>query len=166
MSTLLGRRAHALSLTSDLSADDLRLARSLKRRDPTYQAYMVLRIGFTAAPVLFGLDKFLDLMTNWAHYLAPWINDIAPGSAHDFMLFVGAVEIVAGAVVALKPRYGGYLVAAWLAGIVVNLLSYSGFYDIALRDFGLLLAALALARLATVWDPPIAFLGRRKRAGS
>jgi uncharacterized membrane protein YphA (DoxX/SURF4 family) len=120
--------------------------------DPRYQAFTILRVGFAVAPILFGLDKFFEVLVDWPIYLAPWINDIAPGSAQDFMYFVGAVEIVAGLVVAVKPRYGAYLVAAWLGGIIVNLLTYSGYYDIALRDFGLLLGALALARLATVYD--------------
>jgi hypothetical protein len=96
-------------------------------------------------------------MVDWPIYLAPWINDIAPGSGQDFMYVVGAVEILAGVIVALKPRYGAYVVAAWLAGIVINLLTASGFYDIALRDFGLMLAALTLARLASVYDPPLHF---------
>jgi hypothetical protein len=91
--------------------------------------------------------------------VAPWINDIAPGSAGDFMYFVGGVEILAGLVVALKPRYGAYLVAGWLGGIIVNLLTHSGYYDIALRDFGLLIGAVALGRLAAVYDPPLR-LGR------
>jgi uncharacterized membrane protein YphA (DoxX/SURF4 family) len=129
-------------------------------RDPRYQAFALLRIAFTVAPIAFGLDKFFNLLVHWPKYLAPWINDIAPGSAQQFMYFVGAIEIVAGVLVALKPRYGAYVVAAWLAGIVVNLLTYSGFYDIALRDFGLMLGALTLARLAAVYDPP---LGARKR---
>jgi uncharacterized membrane protein YphA (DoxX/SURF4 family) len=120
--------------------------------DPRYQAFSILRLGFAVAPILFGLDKFFEVLVDWPIYLAPWINDIAPGSAQDFMYFVGVVEIVAGLVVAVKPRYGAYLVAAWLAGIIVNLLTHSGYYDIALRDFGLLLGALALARLAAVYD--------------
>ena len=120
--------------------------------DPRYQAFSILRVGFAVAPILFGLDKFFEVLVDWPIYLAPWINDIAPGSAQDFMYFVGAVEIVAGLVVAVKPRYGAYLVAAWLGGIIVNLLTHSGYYDIALRDFGLLLGALALARLAAVYD--------------
>jgi hypothetical protein len=91
--------------------------------------------------------------------VAPWINDIAPGSAGDFMYFVGGVEILAGLVVALKPRYGAYLVSGWLGGIIVNLLTHSGYYDIALRDFGLLIGAVALGRLAAVYDPPLR-LGR------
>jgi uncharacterized membrane protein YphA (DoxX/SURF4 family) len=119
-----------------------------------YQAFLLLRLAFTVAPILFGLDKFFDVMVDWDRYLAPWIDDIVPGSANDAMYAVGAVEIVAGLVVALKPRYGAPLVAAWLAGIVFNLLTYSGYYDIALRDFGLMLAALTLTRLAWEFDRP------------
>jgi uncharacterized membrane protein YphA (DoxX/SURF4 family) len=124
------------------------------KSDPAYQAFWLLRIAFTAAPILFGLDKFFDVLVDWEIYLAPWINDIVPGSATDAMYAVGVIEIVAGLAVALKPRYGAYLVAAWLAGIIVNLLTVSGYYDIALRDFGLLLAALTLGRLASRYDPP------------
>jgi hypothetical protein len=123
--------------------------------DARYQAFTLMRVAFTVAPIAFGLDKFFNVMVDWPIYLAPWINDIAPGSGQDFMYFVGATEIVAGVLVALKPRYGAYVVAAWLAGIVLNLLTHSGFYDVALRDFGLMLAALALARLASVYDPPL-----------
>jgi hypothetical protein len=122
--------------------------------DARYQAFMLMRLTFTVAPIAFGLDKFWNQMVYWPKYLAPWINTIAPGNAQEFMYFVGAVEIVAGVVVLLKPRYGAYLVAAWLAGIVTNLFSYPGWYDIAVRDFGLMLAALTLARLASVYDPP------------
>ncbi len=124
-------------------------------RDARFQAYALLRTGFAAAPILFGLDKFFEVLVDWPIYLAPWVNDIAPGSAQDFMYVVGGVEILAGLAVAWKPRYGAYLVAAWLGGIIVNLLSHSGYYDIALRDFGLLIGALALARLAAVYDPPL-----------
>jgi uncharacterized membrane protein YphA (DoxX/SURF4 family) len=134
-------------------------ARSESWRDPRFQAYLLLRIGFAAAPVLFGLDKFLNVMVDWPQYLAPWLNDIVPGSGQDFMYVTGAVEILAGLAVAVKPRYGAYLVAGWLAGIIVNLLSYSGWYDIALRDFGLLLGALALARLASTYDRPLRRVG-------
>jgi len=119
--------------------------------DPVYQAFWLLRIGFTVAPIAFGVDKFLHLLTNWDRYLAPAVDDLVPGTAHQAMYAVGVVEIVAGIVVALAPRFGGYLVAAWLAGIIVNLLLIPGFYDVALRDFGLLLAALTLARLATAF---------------
>lgn len=121
--------------------------------DPAFQAFALLRIGFTVAPILFGLDKFLDWLVDWRVYLAPEFNDLIPGNAHQAMLIVGAVEIVAGIVVALRPKFGGYLVAAWLAGIIVNLLLQADFYDIALRDFGLLLGALTLARLAAAHEP-------------
>ncbi|MFF3323592.1 hypothetical protein [Streptomyces sp. NPDC002889] len=116
--------------------------------DPGHQAFLCLRIVFTVAPILFGLDKFANLLVDWPGYLAPWIDGIVPGSAQAAMYAVGVIEIVAGLVVAIAPRFGGWLVAGWLAGIIVNLLSIPGHYDIALRDFGLLVAAVALARLA------------------
>ena len=125
------------------------------RSDPAYQGYLLLRIGFAVAPIVFGIDKFFNVLVNWEQYLAPWINALVPGSASAAMSAVGVVEIAAGFAVALKPRYGAYLVAAWLAGIIVNLLTYPGYYDIALRDFGLMLAALTLARLASLFDPPV-----------
>jgi uncharacterized membrane protein YphA (DoxX/SURF4 family) len=131
-----------------------RVAEAVKA-DPRWQAYMLLRLGFTAAPIAFGIDKFFNGMVFWPQYLAPWINHIVPGSAQDFMYFVGVVEIVAGLVVLVKPRYGAYLVALWLAGIVTNLFSFPGWYDIAVRDFGLMLGALTLGRLASVYDPPL-----------
>jgi uncharacterized membrane protein YphA (DoxX/SURF4 family) len=130
-------------------------ASGLPWHDARFQAYALLRVGFAVAPILFGLDKFANVLVDWPQYLAPWVNDIAPGSAQSFMYVVGVVEIVAGLAVALKPRYGAYLVAGWLAGIIVNLLTLSGYYDIALRDFGLLLGALTLGRLASVYDPPL-----------
>jgi hypothetical protein len=123
--------------------------------DVGYQAFLMLRVAFTVAPIAFGLDKFFNVLVDWPIYLAPWVNDLMPGSGQDFMYFVGAVEILAGVVVAIKPRYGAPLVAAWLAGIIVNLLTIPDYYDIALRDFGLLLGALTLARLALVYDPPL-----------
>ncbi|HEU0318487.1 MAG TPA: hypothetical protein VFR49_14215, partial [Solirubrobacteraceae bacterium] len=116
----------------------------LLRREPGYQAFMLLRLTFTVAPIAFGLDKFFNVMVDWEQYLAPWINDIVPGNASDAMHLVGVVEIAAGLLVAIRPRYGAPLVAAWLAGIILNLLTYSGYYDIALRDFGLMLGALTL----------------------
>jgi len=119
--------------------------------DPTFQAFWLLRIGFTVAPILFGIDKYFHVLTNWDLYLAPRLDRIVPGTAHQAMYVVGIIEIVAGLSVLLMPRFGGYIVAAWLAGIIVNLLLIPGFYDIALRDFGLLLAALTLARLATAF---------------
>jgi hypothetical protein len=119
-----------------------------RRTDGARLAFQLLRTLFTVAPVLFGLDKFTNLMTDWEDYLAPWINDIVPGSAHDAMLIVGVIEIVAGVVVAVMPRFGGPLVALWLAGIIVNLLTLGDYYDVALRDFGLMVSALALTALA------------------
>jgi len=124
----------------------------LAQREPGYQAYLMLRLAFTVAPIAFGLDKFFNILTSWPHYLAPWVNNLMPGSAQDFMHVVGVVEIAAGIVVAVRPRYGAPLVAAWLGGIILNLLTYSGFYDVALRDFGLMLGALTLARLAWAYD--------------
>lgn len=115
---------------------------------PVTQAFWLLRIGFAVAPILFGLDKFAHVLVDWDVYLAPEFTDLLNAEAHTLMYAVGAIEIVAGLVVALRPRFGGYLVAAWLAGIIVNLLLIGDFYDIALRDFGLLLGALTLARLA------------------
>jgi uncharacterized membrane protein YphA (DoxX/SURF4 family) len=123
------------------------------RSDPAYQAFLMLRTVFTVAPILFGLDKFTNLLTDWPNYLAPWINDIVPGSGQDAMYAVGIIEIIAGVAVALIPRFGGLLVAAWLAGIILNLLTIPDFYDVALRDFGLLVAALALSRLAVKYSP-------------
>jgi hypothetical protein len=105
------------------------------------------------APIVFGLDKFANVLTDWPHYLAPWINDLIPGTAQQAMYAVGVVEVLAGVAVALLPRYGGLLVAAWLAGIIVNLLSIPDYYDVALRDFGLLVSALALSLLATEQSP-------------
>jgi hypothetical protein len=123
------------------------------RDNPAYQAYLVLRSGFVVAPILFGLDKFTNLLTEWTAYLAPAIDRLVPGSAASAMLAVGVVEVAAGLVVAFRPKVGGYLVAAWLAGIIGNLLLLGDHYDVALRDFGLLLAALALARLAIAFQP-------------
>lgn len=120
------------------------------KADPATQAFLLLWVGFGIAPILFGLDKFAEAMiSDWPKYLAPEFNDIIPGSAQDAMYAVGAIEIVAGLVVFAAPRFGGLLVAAWLAGIIVSLLLTGGYADIALRDFGLLIGALALSRLAT-----------------
>ena len=133
----------------------------LASADPAYQSYLLLRIGFTVAPIAFGVDKFANVMTHWTKYLASWVTDLLPGNAHQIMHAVGVVEIAAGLLVAIKPRYGAYVAAAWLASIVVNLLTFSGWYDVALRDFGLMLGALTLARLASKYDPPL----RARRAG-
>jgi hypothetical protein len=128
------------------------------RDDAGYQAFMLLRVAFTVAPIAFGLDKFFNVMTDWPQYLAPWVDDLLPGSGQDLMYLVGGVEILAGVLVAVRPRLGAPLVAAWLAGIIIDLLTLPGFYDIALRDFGLLLGALTLTRLAMAYDRPF---GRR-----
>jgi DoxX len=129
--------------------------------EPARQAFLLLRTVFTVAPIVFGLDKFANVLTDWPQYLAPWIDDIVPGTAQQAMYAVGVVEVLAGVLVAVLPRIGAWVVAAWLAGIIVNLLTIPGFYDIALRDFGLLVGALALARLAAQYAP-----ARRTGAGS
>jgi len=137
--TLLGRAQHVVP----------------EQRVPAaaHQVFLVLRIGFTALPILFGLDKFANVLTDWSKYLAPQIDSIVPGTAHQAMLAVGVVEIVAGLVVAVLPRFGGPLVAVWLAGIILNLILIGGYGDVALRDFGLLVAALGLTRLAWAYHP-------------
>jgi uncharacterized membrane protein YphA (DoxX/SURF4 family) len=144
----------AIALPTPASGGVLHSTLERFRADPAYQGYTLLRIGFAVLPIVFGIDKFANVLVDWEKYLAPWINDIVPGSATSAMYAVGVVEILAGLAVLLKPRYGAYLVAAWLGGIVVNLLTFSGYYDIALRDFGLMLAALTIARLAAKFDPP------------
>jgi hypothetical protein len=132
------------------------VAESSWRTNPVAQAFWLLRLGFTVAPIAFGLDKFAHVLVNWDRYLAPEFADVLPWTTHELMYAVGAIEIVAGLVVALRPRFGGYLVAAWLGGIIVNLLMQGDYYDIALRDFGLLLGALTLARLASAVRPELA----------
>ena len=116
--------------------------------DRARQAFRILQVGFIVAPILFGLDKFVEVLVDWDRYLAPAVTDALPVSGHSLMLAVGVIEIAAGVLVALRPRIGGYVVAAWLWAIIVNLLVAGDFYDIALRDFGLSLGALALAKLA------------------
>lgn len=155
MATVLPQRSAGLSGTGDV------LARV--RQDPAYQAFWLLRIGFTVAPIVFGLDKFFHLLVDWDIYLAPRLSDLIPGTTHQAMYLVGVIEIVAGIAVALVPRLGAYVVALWLLGIIVNLLLIPDFYDIALRDFGLLLAALTLARLASIYAPVPSFLRKSDR---
>jgi hypothetical protein len=123
---------------------------SIAKDRPAYQAYVILYAGFIALPILAGADKFFHFLVNWDQYLAPAFAGLLPASVtpHMFMLAVGVVEIVAGLVVAAKPGIGAYVVALWLWGIIVNLLMIPGYYDVALRDFGLSLGALALARLS------------------
>jgi hypothetical protein len=115
---------------------------------PAYQAYQILYIGFIVAPFLAGLDKFTNFLVNWVQYLAPAVGRLLPITGHTLMLLVGIVEMAAAVLVAVRPRIGAYVVAAWLLGIIVNLLLIPGYFDVALRDFGLALAALALARLS------------------
>ena len=136
--------AHAVSTGNAESA-----GRSLPAlgSEPVYQAWTLLHIGFVVAPIVAGFDKFFGLLVNWDQYLAPAIAHLTP-LGNNLMVVVGVVEIVAGVVVALRPRFGGYLVTIWLWAIIVNLLLIPGYYDIALRDFGLSLGALALARLS------------------
>src|SRR3954452_1125509 len=126
------------------------------RSNPVTQAFALLRTAFTVAPILFGIDKFANVLTDdWTRYLSSDFNSLLPGSAADAMHIVGVIEIVAGLLVAIAPRFGGLLVAAWLGGIIVNLLLVGGYGDIAMRDFGLLLGALALSRLASAFAPPL-----------
>ena len=115
---------------------------------PDRQAFFLLRTVFTVAPILFGLDKFTNILTHWTIYLAPVATSVVPVTPQTFMYIVGVVEIIAGIAVALRPRSGSLLVAVWLVGIIINLLVLGGFYDVALRDFGLFVAALALNRLS------------------
>ena len=118
------------------------------RTVPAYQAYQILHAGFVIAPILAGIDKFLDVLTNWNAYLAPRIANLSPVGGHGLMQVVGVIEIIAGLLVAFRPRIGAYVVMGWLLAIILNLLLIPGFFDIALRDFGLALGALALARLS------------------
>lgn len=120
--------------------------------DPAYQAFLILRSAFTIAPIVFGADKFFHLLVNWDRYLAPTIANLSPFGVHQTMYAVGGIEIAAGVVVAVAPRTGAPIVSLWLLGIIANLLLIPGYYDVALRDFGLLLAAVALWRLATAYS--------------
>lgn len=140
-------QAHAETLARDTRTEP-------EAHSPSFQAYQILHLGFVAAPLLAGLDKFLGLLTSWEKYLAPPFARLSPLSPHGTMLVVGVVEIAAAVIVALKPRVGAYVVAAWLAGIILDLLVLGGYNDVALRDFGLALGALALARLSVTYDRP------------
>jgi len=124
-------------------------------RRPAYQAYRVLHLGFIVAPILAGVDKFFDWMVPWTKYLARPIESLLPVSGQTFMYGVGVIEIAAGLLVAVMPRVGAWVVAAWLGGIIVNLLLPPGYYDIALRDFGLMLGAIALGLLAREYNRPV-----------
>ncbi len=135
-------------MTHTTNGTDRATSTSTAPNTGAHQAFVLLRTVFTVAPIAFGLDKFFGLLTDWEDYLAPWINDLVPGTAHEVMLLVGVIEIVAGVAVAVAPRFGGLLVAAWLGGIILNLVTMGEYFDVALRDFGLLVAALALSLLA------------------
>ena len=115
---------------------------------PAYQAYQILHLGFTVAPIVAGLDKFFNLLVNWEQYLPPFVTNLTGGHGHEVMIAVGIIEIIAGIGVFIKPKIFAYVVSAWLLLIIVNLLMIPGYYDVALRDFGLALGALALARLS------------------
>ncbi|MGH3002556.1 MAG: DoxX family membrane protein [Gaiellaceae bacterium] len=155
-----------LSLEREANDGVVPLVRPARWSDPSYQAYTLLRVAFVALPLAMGIDKYFNSMVYWPQYLAGWINNIIPGTAQQMMYGVGAVEILAGVLVALKPRYASYVVGAWLLGIVVNLFSSgNGFYDVGARDLVLMAAAFALACLARKWDPPLA-LERRLHRGS
>ena len=119
-----------------------------ERSQPAWQAYKILHIGFTAAPVLAGLDKFFHLLCNWDQYLAPWIAQLSPIGGHALMLVAGVVEFLAGMLVAVKPKIGAPIVGLWLCLIIVNLITVGTYLDVALRDLGLALAAFALWRLS------------------
>ena len=135
-----------------LSDSPVRESTATVAADRGYQAYQILRFAFTVAPIIAGVDKFLGLLVNWDQYLPPMVNNILGGAGHQFMYVVGAIEIVAGVGVFLKPKLFAYVVAAWLLAIIVNLLLIPGFYDVALRDLGLALGALALGRLSKTYS--------------
>jgi hypothetical protein len=120
-------------------------------RNPSLQAFWALRVGFTVAPILAGLDKFFHWLVDWDQYVAPGIANLFGGNAHALMLVVGVIEIVAGIGVAIRPRIFAYVVSAWLLGIIANLLMIPGYYDVALRDLGLAIGALALGRLSETY---------------
>jgi hypothetical protein len=132
--------------------DEMHDLATITHVEPARQAFLMLWGVFVVAPILFGVDKFAGVLTSdWEGYLATWVDDLVPGTATDAMYAVGVVEIAAGLLVLAMPRIGGYVVALWLAAIIVNLVSTGEYYDIALRDFGLMVAALALARLAATF---------------
>ena len=120
--------------------------------EPGYRAYQILHIGFTVAPLVAGLDKFFNLLVNWEQYLPPLASNLVGGYGHELMMVVGVIEIIAGLGVFFKPKVFAYVVSAWLLLIIVNLLMIPGYYDVALRDFGLALAALALGSLSSKFD--------------
>ena len=141
--------AQSLTGSAEGAFPDRTQTRSTLQTTPAYQAYQILHFAFIVAPIFAGVDKFLHLLTNWDMYLAPTVAHLSPIGGHGLMLVVGVIEIIAGGLVAFKPRIGAYVVMAWLLAIIINLLLVPGYFDIALRDFGLALGALALARLSS-----------------
>jgi hypothetical protein len=141
--------AQAISRSAEVTSFN---RESISASKPSYQAYQILHLGFTVAPIVAGLDKFFNLLVNWEQYLPAFVKNMTGGHGHELMLAVGVIEIVAGLGVAFKPRLFAYVVAAWLLLIVANLLMIPGYFDVALRDFGLALGALALARLSQEYD--------------
>jgi hypothetical protein len=141
--------AQAIPRSADVTLLD---TESISASKPSYQAYQILHLGFTVAPIVAGLDKFFNLLVNWEQYLPAFVKNMTGGHGHELMLAVGVIEIIAGLGVAFKPRLFAYVVAAWLLLIVANLLMIPGYFDVALRDFGLSLGALALARLSQEYD--------------
>jgi uncharacterized membrane protein YphA (DoxX/SURF4 family) len=140
-------------MTQTATAETQNIPRVAKTEGPlAKQAYRILQLGFVVAPIVSGLDKFTHFLVNWDQYLAPLVNNLLGGHGHEFMLAVGVIEVIAGIGVIIKPRIFAYVVAAWLLGIVVNLLLTGQYFDVALRDFGLSLGALALARLSQEFD--------------
>lgn len=139
--------AQTASAVTGVIATDQQLARS-----PAYQAWWILRLGFTVAPILAGLDKFFNILVDWEKYIAPPASSLVGGNGHAFMMVVGVIEIIAGIGVALRPRIFSYVVAAWLLGIIANLLLIPGYFDVALRDLGLAIGAFALGRLSSEYD--------------
>jgi hypothetical protein len=128
-------------------------ATSVRVSSPSYQAYQILHIAYTVAPIVAGLDKFFHFLVDWEIYLSPTVPKTLGITAHSFMLGVGAIEVIAGLIVAAVPRIGGWIVGLWLCGIIVNLLTIPAYFDVALRDFGLALGAFALARLSEEYSP-------------
>lgn len=148
MSAVFGHHSHVAPLATPSFGARV-------RTDPSFSAFWILRLGFIVLPLLMGLDKFANMMTYWPGYLAPWITELLPFSAQTAMYAAGVIEIIAALAIAIKPRYASYVVSLWLLGIIINLVSIGGLLDVALRDVGLLVAALALTRLAAQYDRPL-----------
>ena len=134
-------------------ATDATTVGNVRIGDPSYQAYQLLHIALTVAPIVAGLDKFFDALVDWDMYLSPIVSRLVGIAPHTFMLGIGVVEVIAGLLVAVAPRIGGWVVGVWLCGIILNLLSIPGYFDVALRDLGLALGAFALAWLSEEFNP-------------